>query len=101
VEDSIRPFRGNDEYPVEKWIQDFEDTSVLLRWSRLQKFIFAKKSLKGLAKLYIQREYGTSTYYFSSLKLLPRHIALHRLYRLHHHLYHLRRLHLLHFSPTC
>jgi hypothetical protein len=25
VEDSIRPFSGNDEYPVEKWIQDFED----------------------------------------------------------------------------
>jgi hypothetical protein len=49
-------------YPVEKWIQDFEDTSVLLRWSRLQKFIFAKKSLKGLAKLYIQGEYGISTW---------------------------------------
>jgi hypothetical protein len=62
VEDSIRPFSGNDEYPVEKWIQDFEDTSVLLRWSRLHKFIFAKKSLKGIAKLYIQSEYGTSTW---------------------------------------
>jgi hypothetical protein len=62
VEDSIRPFSGNDEYPVEKWIEDFEDTSVLLRWSRLQKFIFAKKSLKGLAKLYIQGEYGISTW---------------------------------------
>jgi hypothetical protein len=42
--------------------QDFEDTSVLLRWSRLQKFIFAKKSLKGLAKLYIQSECGISTW---------------------------------------
>jgi hypothetical protein len=31
VEDSIRPFSGNDEYPVEKWIQDFEDISVLFR----------------------------------------------------------------------
>jgi hypothetical protein len=62
VEDSIRPFSGNDEYPVEKWIQDFEDTSVLLRWSRLQKLIFAKKSLKGLAKLYIQSGCGISTW---------------------------------------
>ncbi|KAG5893652.1 hypothetical protein JTB14_028807 [Gonioctena quinquepunctata] len=47
VEDSIRPFDGKDNYPVRKWIEDFEEISELTGWNDLQKLIFAKKSLKA------------------------------------------------------
>ena len=56
VEDSIHKFDGRSGYPVEKWIQDLEDMATLFSWNDLQFFIFAKKSLDGLAKLFIQGE---------------------------------------------
>ncbi|KAG5861788.1 hypothetical protein JTB14_037398 [Gonioctena quinquepunctata] len=58
VEDCIRTFDGKDNYPVQKWIEDFEEISELTGWNDLQKLIFAKKSLEGLAKLFIQSEKG-------------------------------------------
>ncbi|KAG5892272.1 hypothetical protein JTB14_034223 [Gonioctena quinquepunctata] len=58
VEDSIRTFDGKDNYPVRKRIGDFEEISEMTGWNDLQKLIFAKKSLKGLAKLFIQSEEG-------------------------------------------
>ena len=62
VEDSIRPFDGSDKYPVERWIAEFEDASKLFGWSELQKLIFEKKSLTGIAKLFIQSEYIINTW---------------------------------------
>lgn len=56
VEDSIRPFNGSDSYPVERFIVDFEDAATMFGWGDLQKVVFAKKSLKGLAKLFMQTE---------------------------------------------
>ena len=56
VEDSIRTFDGSSVYPVDRWIADFEDTSALFNWNEMQKLIFAKRSLKGLAKLFSQSE---------------------------------------------
>ena len=62
VEDSIRAFDGSDSYPIERWIQDFEDAAMLVRWNDLQKVVFAKKSLKGTAKLFIQGESAIRTW---------------------------------------
>lgn len=31
VEDTIRPFDGSDQYPIEKWISDFEDLAALFK----------------------------------------------------------------------
>ncbi|XP_045460621.1 uncharacterized protein LOC123671019 [Harmonia axyridis] len=53
VEDSIKSFDGRDDYPIERWIEDFEEIAEVTGWNNLQKLIFAKKSLKGLAKLFI------------------------------------------------
>jgi len=47
VEDSTRPFNGDDTLAVEAWISDFEDMGI-----------FAKRSLKGLAKVFIMSERG-------------------------------------------
>lgn len=62
LEGSIRSFDGGERYPVRKWIEDFEETSTLMRWDDMQKFIFAKKSLSGLAKLFIQGEKGIASW---------------------------------------
>ncbi|KAL7729094.1 hypothetical protein ACLKA6_019917 [Drosophila palustris] len=51
IEDSIRSFSGDDSLPVEIWINDFEDMAAAMNWDELQKFIFAKRSLKGIAKI--------------------------------------------------
>lgn len=56
VEASVRQFSGKDGYPVERWIADFEETAVLFNWTELQKVIFAKRSLTGLAKILIDSE---------------------------------------------
>ncbi|KAG5878071.1 hypothetical protein JTB14_031506 [Gonioctena quinquepunctata] len=70
VEDSIRTFDGKDNYPVRKWIEDFEEISELTGWNDLQKLIFAKKSLKGLAKLFIQSEKGITKWVILKKKLI-------------------------------
>lgn len=62
VEDSIRHFDGGDDYPVEKWIIDFEEIAEVTGWNELQKLIFAKKSLTGLAKLFVQSVKGIKTW---------------------------------------
>ncbi|XP_043263448.1 uncharacterized protein LOC122403783 [Colletes gigas] len=62
IEDTIRPFRGHDEYPVETWLSDFEDNATLFGWTEIQKLLFAKKSLTGLAKLFIRGERDLTTW---------------------------------------
>ncbi|KYB28419.1 hypothetical protein TcasGA2_TC032556 [Tribolium castaneum] len=71
VEDSIRPFSGTDPaYPVEKFVADFEDLAMLLGWGDLQSFLFAKKSLIGLAKMFVQGLHGVRTWYDLKTRLV-------------------------------
>lgn len=44
--------------PVSKWIKDFEDLAVLLKWNDLQKVIYGKRMLSGSAKKFISYEKG-------------------------------------------
>lgn len=62
VEGSIKPFDGSSKYSVEKWIADFEGFIKLLGWSELHAFIFAKKSLTGIAKLFVESESGINSW---------------------------------------
>lgn len=62
IEDSIRQFNGKDGYPITKWLEDFEEIAQLMNWSDLQKLVFAKKSLNGLAKLLVQAERGITSW---------------------------------------
>lgn len=62
VEDSIRHFNGDEKYPVERWIMDIEESAELFGWTDIQRLIFAKKSLTGLAKLFIQGERGITSW---------------------------------------
>uniref|UniRef100_A0A6P7GJ82 Uncharacterized protein LOC114337554 n=1 Tax=Diabrotica virgifera virgifera TaxID=50390 RepID=A0A6P7GJ82_DIAVI len=61
-EDSIRSFNGKDEYPIRTWIIEFEEVAEITGWNDLQKLIYAKKCLNGLAKLFVQSEKGTRSW---------------------------------------
>ncbi|XP_063920326.1 uncharacterized protein LOC135135234 [Zophobas morio] len=62
IEDSVRTFSGDDNYAIEIWVADFEDIAKLMKWSELQRLVFAKKSLTGLAKLFIQSQRNLGTW---------------------------------------
>ncbi|XP_076236379.1 uncharacterized protein LOC143180500 [Calliopsis andreniformis] len=62
IEDTIPKFDGGDSYPIEVWISDFEDSATLSGWTKLQKLLFAKKSLTGLTKLFIRGERGINSW---------------------------------------
>ena len=47
--ESIRCFDGKDILHIDVWIEDFEETASVLGWNEFQTYIFAKRSLKGLA----------------------------------------------------
>jgi len=62
IEKSIKQFEGTDEIPVDVWISDFEDQAVLMGLNDMQKLIFAKKSVKGVAKLFVLSEKGINSW---------------------------------------
>lgn len=62
VDDTIRSFNGNEKYPVDQWIEDFEETAELFGLTEMHRMIFAKKLLRELAKLFIQGERGLYTW---------------------------------------
>ncbi|XP_037958018.1 uncharacterized protein LOC119687677 [Teleopsis dalmanni] len=62
IEDSIRPFDGTNIISVERWIEEFEEQAALMCWDGFQKLVFAKKSLRGIAKLFILSERGLNSW---------------------------------------
>ncbi|KAL0273626.1 UNVERIFIED_CONTAM: hypothetical protein PYX00_006256 [Menopon gallinae] len=55
-------FDGTVAIPIETWMADFEDMAYLMHWSDLQKVIYAKKALTGMAKTFIQGERGLNSW---------------------------------------
>lgn len=56
VEGSLTHFSGDDKLPIEKWIEEYEDMSALLKWDSLQKLMYGKRMLTGSAKKFISFE---------------------------------------------
>lgn len=56
VEESIRAFDGNDNYSIERWIADFEEGAIKFEWNDIQTLVFARRSLTGIAKLFVRSE---------------------------------------------
>lgn len=50
IEGSLNSFSGDDDYAVEKWIEDVNEASVGVGWNDAQKVVYAKKLLSGTAK---------------------------------------------------
>ncbi|XP_073811783.1 uncharacterized protein [Musca autumnalis] len=62
IEDTIRNFDGSKNLSIRSWLDEFEDNARVMCWDQFQMFIFAKRSLKGLAKLFISSERGITSY---------------------------------------
>lgn len=58
VESLLSKFYGSEGVKVEQWIDEFEEIATLMNLDKLQKLIFAKRSLSGLAKLFVWNERG-------------------------------------------
>lgn len=61
IEDSVKLFDGSDKLLVDRWVSEFDETAMLMHWDQFQMFVFAKKSLRGLAKLFVQSERGITS----------------------------------------
>ncbi|XP_058985239.1 uncharacterized protein LOC131805713 [Musca domestica] len=62
IEDTIRNFDGSKNLSIRSWLEEFEENARVMCWDEFQMFIFAKRSLKGLAKLFISTERGITSY---------------------------------------
>lgn len=51
IENALHTFSGNDNYHVEFFIKEFEQQATMMRWNNEQKIIYAKRLLRGQAKL--------------------------------------------------
>jgi SAP domain. len=56
VEDSLQTFSGDTKQNVRKWLEDFEETCEICCWTEAQKIVYAKKLLRGSAKLFVTYE---------------------------------------------
>ncbi|XP_017888656.1 uncharacterized protein LOC108630103 [Ceratina calcarata] len=56
VEESISTFSGDNNENVRYWLQEFEDMAKLCEWNGVQKVIYAKRLLRGSAKLFVNYE---------------------------------------------
>jgi hypothetical protein len=62
VEDSLQTFSGDSKQNIRRWLEDFEETSEVCLWTEAQKIIYAKKLLKGSAKLFVTYEKCASSW---------------------------------------
>lgn len=56
IENSVKSFDGSVYQSVHKWLEEFEDITKLFSLTDLHKLIFAKRLMKGKAKLFLQGE---------------------------------------------
>lgn len=56
VEESLQVFTGDDNKNVQKWLENFEESSLVLKWNDMQKFVYGKRLIKGSAQMFIENE---------------------------------------------
>jgi len=62
VEDSLGMFSGDGTQNVRRWLTLFEETAEMCRWTDAQKVIYAKRQLRGSAKLFANFECHIQTW---------------------------------------
>lgn len=66
VDNLLSKFSGDDNVSIKSWFSEFEDLAMLLKWSEVEKYIFAKKQLTGSARSFIRT---CACYSYSSFKV--------------------------------
>jgi len=68
VKDSIDTFSGDNGKNVKQWIEDFNETARLCGWNDVQKTIYAKRLLRGSARLFVRYEVREKSWKETCLK---------------------------------
>ncbi|XP_076477303.1 uncharacterized protein LOC117162475 [Bombus vancouverensis nearcticus] len=63
VEDALESFSGNKGENVERWFESFEEVADMCMWSDGQKAVYARKLLKGSAKIFASFECHARTWH--------------------------------------
>lgn len=58
VEESIDTFSGDDDKDIKLWVREFDDMAKLCEWNVIQKTIYAKRLLRGSARLFVKSDGG-------------------------------------------
>lgn len=62
IKESLQRFSGDRKQNLGKWIKDFELNAKVLKWSKVHKFVYAKRLLTGAAKMFINVEKSVTSY---------------------------------------
>lgn len=63
VKDALPTFTGDREsLDVQRFVADFEESSVLFGWNDLQKLVFAKRLMRGPAKMFVNNSGNLNTW---------------------------------------
>lgn len=63
IQSTFKEFRGETSQNIETWIDNFESQCNAFELTMLQKFIFARKLLKGNASLFLEYESKATSWY--------------------------------------
>lgn len=84
VEDALTCFDGESEKNIADWFEEFEEVATVCNWSSIQKYLYARKLLKGAARMAIQAESDIINwktlrrYLLQEFDDLPRSIDVHK-----------------------
>ena len=56
VEGTLETFSGDDGRSVLRWMEEFEETALICEWSDIHKAVYARRLLRGSAKLFVSFE---------------------------------------------
>lgn len=59
---SFKEFHGNGQMCIASWIENFTDQAELLNLDQFQRFLYAKRLMKGTAKLFVDYESKATTW---------------------------------------
>lgn len=62
VEDALETYSGDGSKNFERWVTNFEETADMCKWTDTQKVIYAKRLLRGSAKLFVNFECSCKTW---------------------------------------
>lgn len=62
VEESLETFNGDNNQDITEWLSDFEEQACVLEWNDEQKMVYARRLLRGSAKLYVRHDLRPKTW---------------------------------------
>ena len=61
IENFVPPFHGANSENFKVWLENFKDTVNLFNLNALKKIVYAKRSVQGKAKLFLESELNAKT----------------------------------------